>query len=108
MVKKGISMHIPLEHLLFLSVAIFAIGLFGLLLNRNLVFILLSVEIMLNSAAFAFVAVSSHFNEPQGQIMFLIIVAMAGAEVAVALALVLQFERRFKTLDVDAAHKLKG
>lgn len=101
-------MNIPLEHLLFLSMVLFALGLFGLLLRRNLVFILLCVEIMLNSAAFAFVAVSSHFEQPQGQIMFLIIVAMAGAEVAVALALVLQFERRFKTLDIDVAHKLKG
>ncbi len=101
-------MAIPLEHTLIFSGVLFALGFLGLLTRRNLIFIFLSLEVMLNAVAYAFVAVSSYFGHASGQIMFLIILSMAAAEVAVGLALVLQFERRFKTLDIDVAHHMKG
>lgn len=93
---------VPLEHVLLLAAALFALGLVGLLVRRNVLFMLIAVEIMLNAAGLAFVAAGASRGEADGQVMFLFILAMAAAEVAVGLALVLQLERRFRTLDADA------
>ncbi len=69
---------------------------------------LLSIEIMLNAAGFAFVLAGARWGQPDGQVMFIFILAMAAAEVAVGLALVLQLYTRFKTLDVDSASGMRG
>ena len=87
---------------------LFGIGLAGVLVRRNLIFILMSIEVMLNAAGLAFVVAGSRWAEADGQIMFLFILAMAAAEVAVGLALVLQFYQRVGTLDADAAATLRG
>jgi NADH-quinone oxidoreductase subunit K len=98
----------PLTHTLALASLLFAIGLTGVLVRRNLIFMLMSIEIMLNAAGLAFVAVGAYRGEPDGQVMFLFIVAMAAAEVSVGLALVLQLYHRLKTLNTDAARALRG
>jgi len=87
---------------------LFALGLTGLLVRRNLIFILMSLEIMLNAAGLAFVVAGSRWGQADGQIVFIFILSMAAAEVSVGLALVLQFYRRFKTLDADAASEMRG
>lgn len=99
---------IQLTHSLALAGLLFAIGLIGVLVRRNLIFMLMSIEIMLNAAGLAFVAAGAHRDSPDGQVMFLFIVAMAAAEVSVGLALVLQLYHRLKTLDTDAARTLRG
>jgi NADH-quinone oxidoreductase subunit K len=99
---------IPLEHGLILAAALFAIGLAGVLIRRNILFILLSIEIMLNAAGLAFVAAGARWGQADGQVMFIFILAMAAAEVSVGLALVLRMHHSFKTLDSDAASKLRG
>jgi NADH-quinone oxidoreductase subunit K len=99
---------IPIEHGLLLSAILFGLGLAGILIRRNVVFILMSVEIMLNASGLAFVAAGSRWGEADGQVMFMFILAMAAAEVAVGLALVLQLYHRFKTLDADAASRMRG
>jgi NADH-quinone oxidoreductase subunit K len=99
---------IPLEHGLLLAALLFALGLVGLLVRRNVIFMLLSVEIMLNAAGLAFVVAGWHRAQVDGQIMFIFILAIAAAEVAVGLALVLQMFRRFKTLDTDIINRMKG
>ena len=99
---------IPVEHGLILAIILFALGLTGLLVRRNIIFILLSVEIMLNAAGLAFVVAGMKWKQPDGQVMFMFILAMAAAEVAIGLALALQMFHRLKTLDVDAASKMKG
>ena len=99
---------VPLEHGLLLAGALFVIGLLGVLVRRNLLFILMSVEIMLNAAGLAFVAAGSHWGAPDGQVMFVFILVMAAVEVAVGLALVLCFYRRRVTVDADAASRLRG
>jgi NADH-quinone oxidoreductase subunit K len=99
---------VPLEHSLILAGMLFAIGLFGLLLRRNLIFIFLSIEIMLNACAFAFIATGHHYGQPDGQVMFIFILAIAAAEVAIGLALALKFEQIFKTLDAQAANEMRG
>lgn len=87
---------------------LFVLGLIGLLTRRNLVFTLLSIEIMLNAAGLAFVVAGSRWAQPDGQVVFMFILAMAAAEVSVGLALVLLLYRKLKTLDSDAASRMKG
>ena len=99
---------VPTEYGMLLAAALFGIGLVGLLVRRNVIFMLMCVEIMLNAAGLAFVVAGSRWHEPEGQIMFIVIVTMAGAEVAVGLALILRFYHLFKTLDADAADVMKG
>lgn len=87
---------------------LFALGLAGVLMRRDLVFVLMSVEIMLNGAGVAFVAAGSRWGQPDGQIMFLFILAMAAAEVAIGLALVLRLYRHHHNLDADAISDMRG
>ena len=99
---------IPLSAGLALAAVLFVLGLIGLLARRNLIFILMSIEIMLNAAGLAFVVGGSRWAQPDGQVMFLFILAMAAAEVSVGLALVLQFYQQRQSLDVDAASDMNG
>ncbi|MEJ2170596.1 MAG: NADH-quinone oxidoreductase subunit NuoK [Desulfobacterales bacterium] len=98
----------PWNHALFLAGILFALGLAGLLARRNILFILMSLEVMLNAAGLAFVVAGARWGQADGQVMFLFILAMAAAEVSVGLALVLSFYRRFKSLDADAASEMRG
>lgn len=93
---------------LILAVVLFALGLAGVLIRRNLLFVLMSIEVMLNATGLAFVAGGSRWSQPDGQIMFLLILTLAAAEVAVGLALVLLFYRCNETLDADAASRMRG
>jgi NADH-quinone oxidoreductase subunit K len=99
---------VPMDHGLMLAALLFALGLIGVLVRRNVVFILMSIEIMLNAAGLAFVVAGSRWAQADGQVMFIFILAVAAAEVSVGLALVLQLYRRLQTLDVDAASKMRG
>ncbi len=99
---------IPMEHGLLLAGILFALGLVGLLVRRNIIMMLLSVEIMLNASGLAFVVAGARWNQPDGQIMFFFILAMAAAEVAVGLALVLQMFHHYGTLDTDRASRMRG
>ena len=99
---------IPMEHGLLLAAILFALGLIGLLVRRNLMFILMSIEVMLNAAGLAFVVAGSRWAQPDGQVMFIFILATAAAEVSVGLALLLQLYHRYKTLDADAASLMRG
>lgn len=85
---------------------IFLIGLIGLLVRRNIIFMLMSIEIMLNSAGLVFIIAGSHWMQADGQVMFIFILSVSAAEVSVALALILQMYHHFKTLDADAINKL--
>ncbi len=99
---------VPVDHVLVFAIILFVLGLVGVIVRRDIIFMLLSIEIMLNAAGVAFLAAGSHWNQPDGQVMFMFILAMAAAEVSVGLALTLQLYHHFKTLDVDAASRLKG
>lgn len=99
---------VPLEHGLILAAVLFVMGLGGVLVRRNLMFVLLSLEIMLNAAGLAFVVAASRWGQADGQVMFVFVLTMAAAEVAVGLALVLELYRRLHTLDADAASTMRG
>lgn len=92
---------------LILSAILFVLGLIGVLTRKNVIFMLISVEIMLNAAGLAFVAAGAKWQQPDGQVMFLFILAMAAAEVSIGLALVLQIYHQHKTLDVEDITALK-
>jgi NADH-quinone oxidoreductase subunit K len=99
---------IPLQHVLILSALLFTLGLVGLIVRRNIFFILMSIEIMLNAAGLVFVVAGSRWGQPDGQVMFVFILSVAAAEVSIGLALILRLYQQFKTLDVDAASELQG
>ncbi len=102
------GLNIPLNHILLIASLLFVIGMLGLMIRRNIIFILMSLEVMLNSAALAFVAAGAHWGQPDGQIVFMLILSIAAAEVAVGLSLVLQVQRRFRSLDMDSLDWMKG
>jgi len=91
-----------------LAATLFAIGLMGLLVRRNILFVLMCLEIMMNAAALAFVVAGARWAQPDGQIMFVLILTLAAAEASIGLAIVLQLHRRFKTLDIDSASEMRG
>ncbi len=95
-------------HGLVLAAVLFSIGLLGVLARRNIIFILMSIEIMLNAAGLAFVAAGARWGQPDGQVMFIFILTMAAAEVSVGLALMLQMYHRLKTLDTDTGNEMGG
>lgn len=99
---------VPLDAGLILASILFLFGVIGIIVRRNIFFILLSIEIMLNAAGLAFVVAGSHWGQPDGQVMFIFILSMAAAEVSVGLALVLQLYNHYKSLDVDEISKLSG
>jgi len=98
---------IPMEYGLLLAGILFALGLVGVM-RRNLLWMLMSLEVMMNSAALAFVVAGSHWAQPDGQIMFILILSLAASEASVGLAILLQLYHRFRTTDVDAASEMRG
>jgi NADH-quinone oxidoreductase subunit K len=86
---------------------LFLIGLVGLLVRRNIIFMLMSIEVMFNSAGLVFIIAGSHWAQPDGQVMFIFVLTVAAAEVSVGLALILQMFHHFRTLDADKLSNLK-
>ena len=99
---------VPTNQILLLAGILFALGVGGVLVRRNLIFILMSIEVMLNAAGLAFVAAGAQWGQADGQVMFIFILSMAAAEVAVGLALVLQLYHVHKSLDADAVSEMRG
>jgi NADH-quinone oxidoreductase subunit K len=99
---------IPYEHGLVVAGVLLFIGLVGVLVRRDVLFTLLSLEVMLNSAGMAFVFAGSRWNQADGQVMFLLILAVAAVEVSIGLVLVLWLFRWNKTVDIDRARTLRG
>ncbi|HET7586928.1 MAG TPA: NADH-quinone oxidoreductase subunit NuoK [Gammaproteobacteria bacterium] len=93
---------------IWLAGILFAIGMAGLLVRRNIVFMLMCIEIMLNAAGLVFIVGGARWGQADGQVLFLLILALAAAEVAIGLALILLFHRRYQTLDADAASRMRG
>ncbi len=99
---------IPLEQGLLLSVMLFGLGLVGVLVRRDMLFILISLEVMMSACGLAFVMVGSRWGQADGQIVFILILALAAAETSVGLALLLRLHRRFHTLDIDMVSEMRG
>jgi NADH-quinone oxidoreductase subunit K len=103
-------MNVPvsIDMAMLLAAILFVVGVAGVLIRKNIIFMLLSVEIMLNAASLAFIAAGSRWEQPEGQVMFLFILAMAAAEVSVGLALILQVYHQHKSLNMDKLKEMSG
>ena len=98
---------IPLGYYLIVSAFLFAIGTAGVFLRRNLITILLSIEIMLNAVNLTFVAFGRHLGSVDGQIIVTFVITVAAAEAAVGLAIVVALFRHRGSLNPDAFSSLK-
>jgi len=87
---------------------LFALGLVGLLVRRNIIFILMSTEVMLNAAGLAFIVAGARWGAADGQVMFFFILTLAAAEVSVGLALVLRMHRHYQSLDSELLSRMRG
>ncbi len=99
---------VPMEHALVLAGALFALGALGVMVRRNVVFILMCIEIMLNASGLLFVVAGWRWVQADGQVMFFFVLTMAAAEVSVGLGLVLRLFHQYRTLDVDSADRMRG
>ncbi len=97
-----------IDHAIYLAALLFALGFVTLLVRRNVLFMLLAVEIMLNAAGMVFVAGGARWGQADGQVIFLLVLAAAAAAVAVGLALVLRLQKGTGSLDADSARSLGG
>lgn len=97
-----------IDHALILAGLLFCIGLLGVLVRRNIIFMLISMEVMLNATGLAFIAAGSFWNQADGQIMFIAVVTLGAAEVAVGLGLTLLLFKRYQSVDVDNLKQLRG
>jgi NADH-quinone oxidoreductase subunit K len=94
---------------ILLAIILFALGLLGVMVRRNLLFMLMSIEIMLNGAALAFIGAGARWHAADGQVMFLMILSLAATETAVGLAIILRLHAAGRpTLDADTGNRLGG
>ena len=100
-------MHVGLEHYLTVSALLFCLGLFGVISRRNLLVIYMSLELMLNAANLAFVALSRFTGNINGQVMVFFIITVAAAEVAVGLALIVALYRKRQSAHVEDLTTMK-
>jgi NADH:ubiquinone oxidoreductase subunit K len=100
---------VPLSHILMVSAALFFIGMYGLFTRRNMITMLMSVELILNSANINFVAFNRYLypEKLDGVFFTLFIVAIAAAEAAVAIAIIINLYRNFQSIDVEDADEMK-
>jgi NADH-quinone oxidoreductase subunit K len=99
---------VPYSHVLILAAILFLLGSVCALARRNLIMILIGVEIMLSAAGLAFIGASLHWQQLDGQAFVIFIMAVAGSEVAVGLALIVYSQRRTDTLNADRYDLMKG
>jgi NADH-quinone oxidoreductase subunit K len=100
-------MTVPLSYYLVLSAIVFVTGVMGVLLRRNIIIILLSVELMLNATNINFVAFSQDFHNVAGQVFVFFALTVAAAEVAVGLAIIIALYRAKSTINIDEFQLLK-
>ncbi|MFT4538813.1 MAG: NADH-quinone oxidoreductase subunit K [Planctomycetota bacterium] len=105
-------MNVPTEHLLALAATLFTLGMCGFFVRRNLVVVLMSIELMLNAANITFLAGSRLHSSPgqlslEGPIFTIFVIALAAVEAAVGLALVIALYRRKQTVSLDVLSELR-
>lgn len=99
---------VPINAVFVLGILLFFLGLFGVLFRKNLIVMLMSLELLLNGANVLLVGLGFHLRSPRGSIFALFVILMAVAEAAVGFALVLSYFRQKRTYDIDKLNELKG
>lgn len=97
----------PLNYYLVLSAILFAIGVWGVLRNRNAIIIFMCIELMLNAVNISLMAFSSYLRDYSGQVFIFIVMAVAAAEVAVGLAIIVSIYRAKESVNVDDVNMMK-
>jgi len=98
---------VPLSHYLILGAILFAIGVCGVVLRRNLIIMFMGVELMLNAVNLTFLAFARMLGQVEGQVIVFFVMTVAAAEAAVGLALIVVLNRRNHSMDVDRADRMK-
>jgi NADH-quinone oxidoreductase subunit K len=98
---------IPLNYYIFLSTALFCIGVLGVMVRRNAIIMFMCIELMLNAVNLLMVAFSRYLGDTSGQVFVFFIMAVAAAEVAVGLAILIMIYRNAKTSDTEVLNQLK-
>ncbi len=100
---------VPLTHILIVSTALFFIGMYGLFTRRNLITMLMSIELILNSVNINFIAFNRYLypQRLEGVFFTLFVIAIAAAEAAVAIAIIINLYRNFHSIDVETADEMK-
>lgn len=98
---------IPISYYLYFCSVLFGIGVIGVLIKRNALVILMSIELMINSINLLLAAFAAYLNDPAGQIFVFFIMVVAAAEVAIGLAIVVLIFRTTQSIDIDVLNKLK-
>ena len=98
---------VPLSYYLVLSAILFACGVAGFLIKRNIITIFMSIELMLNAVNLAFVAFSRALGKPDGEVFVLFVIVVAAAEAAVGLGIIILTARNRRSLNVERANLLK-
>ncbi len=98
---------VPLSYYLILSGILFAIGVVGVLINRNAIVIFMSIEIMLNAVNLSLIAFSQFMVSPAGQVIVFLVMAVAAAEAAVGLAIIVVIHRIKESINVDDVNLMK-
>jgi NADH-quinone oxidoreductase subunit K len=96
-----------IQHALLLSLALFAIGVVGVFLRRNVITVFMCIELMLNAVNLAFIAFSRAWGNLDGQVLVFFVLTVAAAEAAVGLAIIISIHRHKDTLDIDAFNIMK-
>lgn len=108
MQSLSIITEVGLAHYMVLSALLFVMGMAGVLLRRNAIVLLMSIELMLNAVNLSFVALSKYSGRVEGQIMVFFVMTIAAAEAAVGLALVVSIFKRFREVNIRFFEHLKG
>jgi NADH-quinone oxidoreductase subunit K len=98
---------IPLDHYILVCIALFSIGLMGVLFRRNTIVILMCIELMFNSVNLLLTAFSAYHSDPAGQVFVFFIMVVAAAEVAVGLSIVVMMKRNVDSVDINLLNHLK-
>jgi NADH-quinone oxidoreductase subunit K len=98
---------IPLQHYIWLSSILFSIGLMGVLFRRNIIAILMCIELMFNSVNMLLTAFSAYHSDPSGQVFVFFIMIVAAAEVAVGLSIIVMMKRNVDSVDINLLNHLK-
>jgi len=99
---------VPLQAYIYLSIALFSVGAFGVLVRRNAIIVFMCIELMLNAANLAFISFARHHGDLGGHIFVFLVMAVAAAEVAVGLAIMIAVFRERKSVYVDILREMRG
>lgn len=100
--------HITINHIIALSMVLFVIGMVGVLVRKNVIVILMSIELMLNAVNLSFVGFARYFDDANGQVIVFFVMAIAAAEAAIGLAIAVSVFRKFNGVEIKLFENLKG